>query len=333
MRNKYISRAILLASCLCASPAVFAIVAQTAGASPPPRGAQGPVSVFTVSDGETLRKGEFTFSGLNSAREIKTEKLPSKMMKREMPYRVVLPSDYSAPQSAKRYPVVYLLHGLSGHYDNWTDRTKLAESDAGRGFIIVTPEGENGWYTDSASTPDDKYESYILRELIPEIDKRFRTIPDRGNRAIAGLSMGGFGAVKFGLKYPEMFSLAGSFSGALGAASITEKQFPGAIGKTIDAIFGVDGSDTRKSNDPFDLIRRATSDKIKAFPFLYLDCGTEDFLFKNNQEFIALLLEKDVPHEFRHLPGGHNWTYWNSQVEEFLEVAEKRLTTSQNRER
>lgn len=247
-------------------------------------------------------------------------------MGREMPYRIALPAGYSDPQNAaKRYAVVYLLHGLTGHYDNWTDRSNVEDVAASHGVILVTPEGENGWYTDSATKQNDKYESYIIRELIPEIDKNFRTIANRGQRAVAGLSMGGFGAVKFGLKYPEMFSLAGSFSGALGAATITEKQFPGAIGKTITEIFGPEGSEARRANDPFDMVRRATADKIKALPFFYIDCGTEDFLFKNNRDFVELLLEKKVPHEFRQLPGGHNWTYWQAQAEEFLELASKRF--------
>src|SRR4030095_9932436 len=139
------------------------------------------------------------------------------------------------------------------------------------------------------------------------------------NRWMAGLSMGGYGSIKFGLKYPEMFSVVGSFSGAIGAATFTEKTFPGSIGKSIDAIFGPADAVIRIANDPFDIIRRATPEKIKAYPFIYLDCGTEDFLFQNNREFVNLLVEKKVPHEFRELPGGHTWDYWDQQVKEFVQ--------------
>jgi putative tributyrin esterase len=247
-------------------------------------------------------------------------KLASKLMAREMPYRVILPPDYSK-NSAARYPVVYLLHGLSGHYDNWTDKTKLDLYAQDHKFIIVTPEGNDGWYTDSVSVPNDKYESYIIKELIPEIDKIYRTQADRSHRAIAGLSMGGYGSLKFGLKYPEMFVVSGSFSGALGAASFTEKV-TGALGKAIDSIFGPAESDTRKANDIFAMVRDITPEKTKALPFIYLDCGTEDFLFQNNRDFDQLLIEKKIPHQFRELPGAHNWVFWNSQVAEFLDVAE-----------
>jgi S-formylglutathione hydrolase FrmB len=190
-------------------------------------------------------------------------------------------------------------------------------------IILVTPEGENGWYTDGVTNEKDKYESYIIKELIPEVDKRFRTIADRKNRAIAGLSMGGFGALKFGMKYPEMFSLAGSFSGALGAATLPTAGPNAAALSSITTIFGPMDSETRKANDIFRMIREITPEQTKALPFLYIDCGTEDFLFQNNRDFIDLLIQKKVPHEYRQLPGGHTWIYWDKQVQEFLRLAER----------
>ena len=248
-------------------------------------------------------------------------KLASKLMAREMPYRVILPPDYLKNKD-ERFPVAYLLHGLTGHYNNWTDRTKLVSYAQKHKFIIVTPEGNDGWYTDSATVANDKYESYIIKELIPEIDKNYRTLADRKNRVIAGLSMGGYGGLKFGMKYPEMFALAGSFSGALGIASFPTSR-GAAFAKTIDAIFGPTDSETRKGNDLFGLARALTPEKTKTLPFLYVDCGTEDFLFQSNRDFIQLLIEKKVPHEFRQLPGAHNWEYWDKQVQEFLRVADR----------
>ncbi len=258
-----------------------------------------------------------------SVAEVIDKKLASKLMARDMPYRVILPVRYNEVRD-KRYSTIYLLHGLTGHYDNWTDKTKLAQFAALHDFILITPEGDNGWYTDSATVANDKYESYIIKELIPEIDKTFRTISDRDHRAIAGLSMGGYGGMKFGIKYPQMFSLAGSFSGALGAAAFTEKN-AGQIGKGLDAIFGPADSELRKKNDIFGLVKALTPERIKELPFLYVDCGTEDFLYSSNKDFAALLVETKIPHEFRELPGAHNWTFWNSQVKEFLEVADDRL--------
>jgi len=254
--------------------------------------------------------------------KFQTLRLDSKLMGREMPYRVIVPENYTNSNETQRYPVIYLLHGLTGHFDNWTDKTKLAQYASAYKVIIVTSEGGDGWYTDSVTVANDKYESYIVQELIPEIDKKFRTLATRDKRSIAGLSMGGYGGMKFGLKYPDKFVLAGSFSGAVQAASYSEKTI-GNMGKAIDAIFGPDNGEVRNANDIFKIVKDLTPEKIKALPFLYVDCGTEDFLFKSNRDFVSLLIEKKVPHEFRELPGAHDWNYWDKQVQEFLRLADR----------
>jgi len=252
-------------------------------------------------------------------------KLNSKLMAREMPYRVILPTDYKNSNEKTFYPTLYLLHGLTGHFDNWADKTKLTDYAARYNYIIVMPEGANGWYTDSATVPNDRYETYVSQELIPEIDKKFRTVADRKHRAVAGLSMGGYGSIKFGLKNQEMFSLVGSFSGALGAGSWTEKELGarGFIAKSIMSVYGAAESETRKQNDIFKIVKEMPNEKIKNLPFVYLDCGTEDFLINSNRDFAALLLEKKIRHEFRQLPGAHDWKFWDAQVQEFLELSEK----------
>ena len=256
---------------------------------------------------------------------VSEQKLNSKLMGRAMPYRVILPRGYST-SGQTRYPVIYLLHGLFGSSANWTTMSDLPKYAQNYKAIIVNPEGENGWYVDSATVAANKYESYIIRELIPEIDAKYRTNATRSARAIAGLSMGGYGALKYGVKFPEMFSLAGSFSGALGAANYTSGGgILESLFKSLNESFGPAGSQTRKANDLFALIREASTEKIKALPFIYFDCGTEDFLFQNNRDFAALLIQKRVPHEFRELPGGHTWPYWNAQVAEFLRLAERLL--------
>jgi len=249
-------------------------------------------------------------------------------MAREMSYQVILPFSYrNKKESQTRYPVVYLLHGLTGHFDNWADKTGLASYARDYEYFFIMPEGDNGWYTDSISDNNERYESYILEELIPEIDKTFRTIADKKHRAVAGLSMGGYGSIKFGLKRAEMFALVGSFSGALGAADWTEKEIgtKGAIAESILKVYGAAGSQTRKENDIFQMIRDMPNEKIKDLPFIYLDCGTEDFLIQNNLDFAKLLREKKIPHEFRELPGKHNWVYWDAQVQEFLRLSERFL--------
>ncbi len=261
-------------------------------------------------------------------RSLLEESLKSDLMARSMPYRVLLPEGYAdETQKSRKYPVAYLLHGLTGSYKNWADFTKLAKSRFGTDFIIVMPEGANGWYSDSVSVPNDKYESYIIKDLIPAVESKFRARADRNGRVIAGLSMGGYGALKFGIKYPEMFITAGSFSGALDAAKYDPSTMQGfkIAADTIQATFGAMDNESRKANDIFGLIKGLDTASKKKLPFLYVDCGTEDFLLKQNRDFAQLLLENKIPHEFRQLPGVHDFRFWNTQVEQFMFLAEQKI--------
>lgn len=256
--------------------------------------------------------------------KVSKQTLDSKLMAREMPYNLILPKNYNEESSKEtRFPVIYLLHGLTGHFNNWAELTKLSDYAENYNYIIVMPEGDNGWYTDSAGAPNDKYESYIVKELIPEVDKKFRTKAERKNRAIAGLSMGGYGSLKFGLKYPEMFALVGSFSGALGITEITDKNADAWISKSVMSVYGDAENETRKANDIFKIVREMTPEKVKNLPFIYESCGTEDFLIKNNRDFVMLMAEKKIPYQYRELPGGHDWKFWDDQVQEFLRLSEK----------
>jgi putative tributyrin esterase len=274
----------------------------------------------------------FSLSGQEkkSSGQVEDFKLASKLMSREMPYRVIFPTQYNPKDEKNKYPVIYLLHGLTGHFNNWTDKTKIVEYAGNYKYIIVMPEGNDGWYSDSATVPNDKYESYIVQELIPEIDAKFRTISQRDGRLIAGLSMGGYGSLKFGLKHPDKFARVGSFSGALGAASWSVKSLGTnwkALTDSIAGVYGDDESQTRKDNDIFKMVREISAEKIKTLPFIYLDCGTEDGLIQQNRDFNALLAEKKIPHEFRELPGKHDWFFWDSQIQEFLQLSEKHWKT------
>ena len=259
---------------------------------------------------------------------VQTIQLESKLVGKTLPYNVLLPVSYNQADSrTKRYPVLYLLHGLTGHYTNWLDKTRLVDYTATYEFIIVMPEGNDGWYTDSASVPTDKYESYILQELIPDVEKRFRASSERGSRAIAGLSMGGYGALKFGVKHPEMFVLTASLSGALDAASWTEADLKGLefIWRTLQPVFGAEKSETRAANDLRKLFSELTAQRIAALPYVYVDCGTEDGLLEINRSFVDILTKQKIPHEYRQLPGNHSWTYWDAQVQEVLRIATKKF--------
>ncbi|HEY9503793.1 MAG TPA: alpha/beta hydrolase family protein [Pyrinomonadaceae bacterium] len=244
-----------------------------------------------------------------------TIQFQSKLVGKALPYHVVLPPGYALiTNSRKHYPVIYLLHGWNGHFDSWLNNTTLRQIASSSQLIIITPEGNNGWYTDSATTQTDKYETYIIDELIPDVDSRYRTIRDRRGRGIAGYSMGGYGAIKFGLKHPELFKLAASISGAFDTPSRTDDQ-------SIMEIFGESGSLVRSENDLERLSRSVSPEKIAGLPYLYFDCGLSDPWLGANNHFADVLSELKIPYEYRRLPGGHVWSYWDRQVQEVLSVA------------
>jgi S-formylglutathione hydrolase FrmB len=256
---------------------------------------------------------------------VETIQFRSKLINAMLPYSVALPEDYD-DSTTTRYPVLYLLHGLTGHYNDWFSRTNVADYAAQYRLIVVTPEGNDSWYIDSTAVPTEKYESYILNEIIPDVQARYRTIEARYARAIAGLSMGGYGAVKFGLKSPSTFAFVGSMSGAFGITRVDDQGIQWAALKNSMKVFGAVGSDTRKQNDVFELIKQLPANRISSLPFIYFDSGTEDAgVFADNRELAALLVEKKIPHEYRELPGDHSWGYWDRQVQEVLRIALRNL--------
>jgi putative tributyrin esterase len=268
------------------------------------------------------------------ARRHETVAFESKLVGAALPYHVVLPADYHAEASRRtRYPVLFLLHGLGGSANDWvSERARLAEHAAAHRLLVVVPEGRDNWYTDSATVPTEKFETYFVEELLPDVERRFRTVVRREGRAVAGLSMGGYGALKFGFKHPEKFALAASMSGALGAASwVPSENLPAFVRPSLTRVYGPADSPVRAANDLFRLAREVAPERAAALPYFYLDCGTEDFLIGNNRDFSALLLERKIPHEYRQLPGGHDWPYWDRQVREILKLAAQRLAQPENK--
>ena len=164
------------------------------------------------------------------------------------------------------------------------------------------------------------------------MQQRYRTVEARYARAIAGLSMGGYGAIKFGLKSPATFVFAASMSGAFSAPRLTDKEIPDSWRESLKN-FGASGSQTRTANDLFEILQNLTPARIASLPYFYFDCGTEDspLIFPSNRELAALMFEKKIPHEFRELPGDHSWAYWDQQVQEVLKIAALKMRLPRTR--
>jgi putative tributyrin esterase len=229
----------------------------------------------------------------------------SAALNRDMTYRVVLPVSVAADQ---KLPVVYLLHGGGGDFREWSNDSDVAQF-AERGLILVMPEGNSSYYTNSAGQPQDRYEDYIVSDLISEVESKFPAAAGRSNRAIVGVSMGGFGAVNLAIRHPGLFAFAGGLSAAIDVPrrAFTIKRLQQS--RHFESIFGPSGSPTRRDNDPFVLLTRA---RPEAAPYFFLTCGEQEGLLPANRELAALLGQRHFRYEFHSVPGGHNWNQWNA---------------------
>jgi S-formylglutathione hydrolase FrmB len=255
-------------------------------------------------------------------KRLRDESLTSAALGREMKYRVLLPEGYQTSQ--RRYPVLYLLHGLTGDYRDWTTRTNRAEYSRTLPLIIVMPDGGNSWYTNAADG-SGKFEDYVATDLPADVVEKFRTVNSRYGRAIAGLSMGGFGALKLALKRPSQFAVAGSFSGAFGVTreGELEPMIGKAEGDRIHRIFGGPDGQTRRESDLFTL---AAALRPAGAPYIYVDCGTSDALVASNRQLVEVLSKAGVAYEYHEVAGSHSWDYWDRRIREFLPILMKRIS-------
>lgn len=242
----------------------------------------------------------------------------SASLEREMHYRVLLPRSY---ENGGRFPVLYLLHGIYGDYKNWDTRTGLENYAKDLNVIIVMPDADDSWYTNSATVPADKFEDYIAKDLIAEIDEKYRTIHDGHQRAIAGLSMGGYGAVKLGVKYPELFAFAGSLSGAFNAPGNLDGLRPDFRAKLLE-VFDGEGSPTRQQTDIFLLLKAPHQ---VPYPYFYLACGTADFFLETNRALAQQLSSRNLAYEYHETAGGHTWEYWDQALQPLLRAVGNKL--------
>jgi S-formylglutathione hydrolase FrmB len=261
--------------------------------------------------------------------KVDTLEIYSPVMKKNLKAAVTTPSSYSS--SSKNYPVLYLLHGGSGAFNDWHKKVtepglvnQLADQ---YNLIIVTPSvGPASYYYDSPMMDSVQYETYIIKELIPEIDKKYRTLDKRESRAITGLSMGGHGAIILSAKHPELFIAAGSMSGVMNIDTrmwIVPEDFQKLRTTQQKAMLGED----LIYDAPFSQYTAVgLVDKIKENGVaLTLDIGVDDFLVKTNRQMHQLLLENKIEHDYTERPGAHTWNYWTESLPYHLLFFSKHL--------
>jgi S-formylglutathione hydrolase FrmB len=253
----------------------------------------------TISTGDGVTAHDMTFQ--------------SKSLEREMRYRILLPAGYA--KSHQHYPVLYMLHGFMNPYYEWDRQSELARHLDKYDLIVVLPQGDNSWYLISETVPKDKYMRYLLRDLRQEIETKYRVISETYGRAIAGLSMGGYGAMVATLRFPGLFAFAANFSGA--PTALSDPQMLKDMGPWgLDAILGPKGSKTRTDNDVLELVAKAKPEQI---PYIWMTCANDDHTLTENLEFAAALRKQKIAFEFHNGPGSHEWDYWNRQLPRMLE--------------
>lgn len=205
-------------------------------------------------------------------------------------------------------PVLYLLHGLSDDCTIWERRTSIERYATEHGIAVVMPEVRRSFYSDEAT--GEKYWTWISEELPALLERTFRISTAREDTFVAGLSMGGFGAMKLALHHPDRFAAAATLSGALDVTAL-DLSWAGTLGARVWGELGPAGTD----DDLFALLRAADP---TALPALWLDCGTEDGLLESNERFIALAEERGADLTSRLRPGDHTWEFWDEGIQDVL---------------
>ncbi|HSM86457.1 MAG TPA: alpha/beta hydrolase family protein [Candidatus Limnocylindrales bacterium] len=248
-------------------------------------------------------------------------------------YCAMLPPSYDA-SPARKFPVLYFLHGLGGDQTflvssgGWQIIEDLWEQKKIGEFVIITPQAGNSFYINSKDGTV-KYEDFFIRDFVPQMEKKFRLAGTRNGRAIGGVSMGGYGALRFAFKYPQMFiSVAAEMPALLqqlprGANNAGFTEFFGtAFGSPADEAFW-------KANTPFVYARKSYLQGLK----IYAVCGDRDnYGFDaGTRQLDRLLTNRNVPHSIHIYPGQHDWQFAARHLEESLEFQSKAFGLKQER--
>ena len=243
--------------------------------------------------------------------------IPSRTLGRNMPVSVLLPDDYAT--SGKRYPVLYLLHGASGDHTDWNAKSAVAAYAVSEETIIVMPDAlGDSFYLDTPGY--GRVATALLDDLLPTIDERYRTIRESRGRAVAGLSMGGYGAWKLALSRRGTFGAAASLSGALGWG-----EGDGPVPQIARKLYPTQAEALWRKDSLKPLLERHLRRGEYTGPALWFDCGKDDFLLASNRSMDAYLLTKGIPAEYAEFDGGHDWKYWDSHIRDVFQFLRRHL--------
>lgn len=251
--------------------------------------------------------------------QVVIDSLPSRILGGNRTYTVLLPRNYDV-NTEKKYPVVYLLHGIMDTNEGWykngrvkTVMDRMVESGEAEEMIVVTPNaGGNiyaGVWNGYFNMPGWNYEDFFFQEFLPHIESKYRIIGDRAHRAIGGLSMGGGGSTVYAQRHPDMFCAVYAMSALM----------------TLDANGGLPSYGQEKmdifnrsvlEHSAIDFIRKtdeAGREKLRSIRW-FVDCGDDDVLFDVDIEFYQAMRKGGIPCQLRVRDGGHDWEYWHTAL-------------------
>ena len=227
---------------------------------------------------------------------------------------VLMPDEKVLKQSKDPVPVLYLLHGLSDDHTMWQRQTMIEQFALKYRLCVVMPAVNRSFYMDMAWGA--KYDTFVAEELPRVIETYFPVGKKREHRFAAGLSMGGYGAMRLGLTRPNRYAAIASLSGALAVDKVYERNVSAGYLHEMDAIYGGREQLVKGSGNLNNLADKLAKKPEKA-PKMYVACGTEDYLIKANNDFVEKY-GKIFDMEYHTEPGVHNWHFWNKYIEKVL---------------
>lgn len=251
-----------------------------------------------------------------------TGTMQSKELMRKVTFSAILPSSTKSiydPQSEAYttqgpFKTLYLLHGWDGNHDDWIQNSRIVEVATKFGIAVILPSGENSFYADHPS--GENYGKFIGEELINETRHLFNLSSKREETYIGGLSMGGYGALRNGLAYPETFSKIAAFSSRVLKADepLHDLSTTDRLNSKLQSIIGSNSyKDLKPEMDIYKLVLGQPR------PELYIACGTEDFIYEDSQALHRYLNENEIDHIYKTSAGGHEWDFWDHYIEQAVQ--------------
>ncbi len=260
----------------------------------------------------------------HAPQRVVTDTIYSEVLKAKRAYTVILPVSFESNKN-KKYPVLYLLHGMYGKNDDWLIQgrvmdvyDKLVNSGEACEMVIISPDAgggdpekyQNGYY----DMEGWKYETFFFSEFMPCVEKRFRVIADKQHRAVSGLSMGGGGSVGYGQHHPDKFCAVYAMSALMNIPKVGEAKTDNPHGKLARLTKSVIENNCIEYVTKADEQRKAALCSVSWF----VDCGDDDFLLDCNIEFYQAMWSARIPCQLRVRDGVHNWEYWYSALYQCL---------------